>query len=76
MKQRVPEFVILSLADDWEALYIDGELVLENHQIRVYDVMFQAEKMGLLHFRDIEDWTIIDDESGESAPAQLPEEYK
>lgn len=26
-------------SDDWEGLYINGELVLENHSLRIYDVL-------------------------------------
>lgn len=25
--------------DDWKGLYIDGKLVMENHQLSVYDIL-------------------------------------
>lgn len=37
--QKVDEVVIVSGAEDWEELYIDGKLVSEGHSIRVHDVL-------------------------------------
>lgn len=37
--QKVDEVVIVSGAEDWEGLYIDGKLVSEGHSIRVHDVL-------------------------------------
>jgi hypothetical protein len=71
-----PHFVVMSLADDWEGLYVNDILVRQGHSIRVYDILEVAEELGIITFNQFEDWSILE-ESGEShAPDELPDDYK
>lgn len=36
--------------DDWQGLYIDGELIEENHSIRITDLLEMLEDRRLLTF--------------------------
>ena len=42
-------------ADDWEGLYIDGKLVMENHSLRVEDVLEACQVKFDSHWVD-DDW--------------------
>lgn len=64
-------------ADDWVGLYIDGELVMEGHSLRVWDVVEQlapdAEITSSWHEDD--DDPYLSWKTG-SCPKELPEEYR
>lgn len=71
----MPHFVVISLADDWEGLYVNNILVREAHRIRTYDILEVAEELEILTFNQFEDWTIMDEDES-YAPNEVPEKYR
>lgn len=53
--------IVLAVADDWQGLYVDGNLKIENHSIKFEDLMVVMVGMGqpVTEFRTIDvnaDW--------------------
>ena len=46
MTRNVPKVVILSSCGDWEALYINGDCVFQDHEIRRHNLLEFAENYG------------------------------
>jgi hypothetical protein len=38
-----PKLVIVSNENDWEGLYVDGQLICENHSLSVHDIARAAD---------------------------------
>ena len=45
---------IVSIADDWEGLYVDGTLIHQGHRITIRDVMEQLD--ASVEFAEREAW--------------------
>ena len=57
-----PHIDIVALNDDWEAAYIEGVKVAENHSVRVNDILTALTDRGIVSvaYRDIEDELVGD----------------
>jgi len=66
-----PTIHILDNGDDWRALYIDGELIDEGHEI---DTIFALESLGYKITVDYQECEDFWEKSGWRAPRQYPYE--
>ena len=67
---------VVSVADDWEGLYLNGELVTSGHRIDDQDLEFLFKKhpeLGIV-FKSSERWDLFDVE-GWDAPERLPDDF-
>jgi hypothetical protein len=68
--------------DDWQALYIDGKLVLSNHTVDSSDLLYELSKRGLLTVVPTKTWEddvywVSDDCGGiDNPPATFDERMK
>lgn len=43
-----PHFTIVSNEEDWEALYVDGKLFAQGHQVREDDILTALRRLNLI----------------------------
>ena len=82
-KQCLPEYsgvephvAIMSLADDWQGLYVNNNLVKEGHRIYAWDVLEALERLAIVQADIHEDWSILEESGATCAPEKLPEKYR
>jgi hypothetical protein len=49
-EKKQPRLTLVN-CDDWQALYVDGKLAYQHHQV---DIIAWLEKLGLVHIDEVE----------------------
>jgi hypothetical protein len=68
---------LVSTDDGWEALYIDGKAVYQNHRISIRDFMSCLDEYGLTKDFYFKDGVVAGDEANAQCEdlGQLPDEF-
>ena len=55
---KKPTFTVVSGTEEWEGLYVDGELVMEDHSLRVHRLLDYLRNHGYLNI----EWKYVEQE--------------
>lgn len=64
--------VLYLKADDWEALYVDGNVVSQGHQIQPMELLELAEKHHFTHLDVANHWATSEDEERCNEDGEFP----
>jgi hypothetical protein len=62
VKKRKPVFTVASGTEEWQGLYVDGKLVMQDHSLRVPHLLEYLAEQGYfaLDSREVEQETLND----------------